>query len=288
MINKSLMAASLWSAASFVLAEVEIVDRPVGGGLAQSQHTAVQVNTSDVEPVIETETIDYEQDGTALELGEAPLGSASSNSGEMFYQIQVMQQELLELRGLVEEQSYQIKQLKQQRLDDYVDLDRRISAVTGGALRAASSPERNDSSAASSANTTQGTVVSTAGSTASEMAHYKSATKLILADKNYDEGVAKLKEHLRLYPQSRYAGNSMYWLGEVYMAKSELDSARQWFERLLNDSPLHPKALDAKYKLGLVYHKLGVDQQAKALLNEAAAGSGNAAKLAQSYLKANF
>lgn len=46
--------------------------------------------------------------------------------------MQLLQQEVLQLRGMVEEQAHELKRLKQQRLDDYLDLDRRLSKVGQG------------------------------------------------------------------------------------------------------------------------------------------------------------
>lgn len=48
---------------------------------------------------------------------------------ELLLQLQVLQSEMMQLRGMVEEQAHHIEQLQQRRLDDYVDLDRRIGEV---------------------------------------------------------------------------------------------------------------------------------------------------------------
>ncbi len=272
------MAAALLAAANFVFAQVEVEDRTIDNSPSNAPYSPAAT----VEPA-----------------PAAPASTAVSGGGnniaELFYQMQVMQQEILELRGLVEQQTHQIKQLKQQRLDDYVDLDRRISALgQSGAAVSAPGPSSTAPVASSAANSaaataaSSATVVGVASSPASEMAHYKSATKLVLVDKNYDEGIARLKEHLELYPKGRYAGNAEYWLGEVYLAEGDLESSRQWFERLMQDFPLHAKVPDAKYKLGTVYHQLGMDTQAQQILQEVSMSSGNAAKLAKDYLKQNF
>lgn len=270
----SFWVASLGFAAFSAFAQVEVIDRPVSSSFAEDG-----VSASDYE----------ESDRSA----SSPAQASASNPAEMFYQFQVMQQELLELRGLVEQQSHEIKKLKQQRLDDYVDLDRRISSLSNNpsasAPSTASTPLRPaagaDNAISAAANSTTSTI---SPSPASEIAHYKSATKLVLMDRNYDAGIARLEEHLALYPNGRYTGNAQYWLGEVYLAKGDLPKAKQWFETLLADSPLHAKVSDAKYKLGTTYHQLGDDDKALSLLKEVAASSGSAASLADKYLSANF
>ena len=44
--------------------------------------------------------------------------------------MQVLQQELQELRGLVEEQGYLVSRLQRDQKEQYLDLDRRLMAVT--------------------------------------------------------------------------------------------------------------------------------------------------------------
>ncbi|MEO0444312.1 MAG: YbgF trimerization domain-containing protein, partial [Pseudomonadota bacterium] len=64
------------------------------------------------------------------------------------FQIQQLQQEILELRGLVEEMRFELKRLKQQRLDDYLDLDKRLAELsnTTPANNRADSPNASSSS----------------------------------------------------------------------------------------------------------------------------------------------
>ena len=50
-----------------------------------------------------------------------------------YNQSQMMQNEVRELRGLVEQLSYELQRVKQRQMDDYLDLDRRLSALQSGA-----------------------------------------------------------------------------------------------------------------------------------------------------------
>ena len=62
---------------------------------------------------------------------DTATSSASSMTGDqpLFYQMQVLQQEVRQLRGLVEEQAYLIQKLQQDQRLQYVDLDRRVAAL---------------------------------------------------------------------------------------------------------------------------------------------------------------
>jgi TolA-binding protein len=62
---------------------------------------------------------------------DRPKPSAESlQRAEQFYQIQVLKDEVRTLRGTVEELSYQLQQIKQLQMDDYLDLDRRLITLS--------------------------------------------------------------------------------------------------------------------------------------------------------------
>jgi len=208
---------------------------------------------------------------------------AANIAAELHYQLQVLQQEVLQLRGMVEQQSNEIKKLKQQRLDDYLDLDRRLSQLGNS----------TSSSSAATTNTSNGSLATSSLinsniSPEEELSSYKSAINLVLREQKYDEAIAGLSKHLDDYPRGRYSANAQYWLGEIYMLKNELDSAQQWFTRLLRDFPEHTKVPDAQFKLGKVYYLLGDKAAAKTLLEKVAQSDNNAARLARDYLDANY
>jgi TolA-binding protein len=281
----SIKAAVLWAAALPVFAQVEVVDRPISRG-GESTQTPSSSPSQPVypapvsNPVVTQDSIEQPLDGPPA----VPMNSGQqNNAAELYYQLQILQQEVAQLRGLVEEQAHQIKQLKQQRLDDYVDLDRRISQLGGASVPSSGSvngavTDNSSSSGSSPAVSPQ----------ADELASYKAAFNLGVREKNYDAAITALEKHLVDFPNGEYASNAIYWLGEVHLAKGQLDDAKLWFDRLLLEYPLSAKSGDAKYKLGIVYHMLGSNIQARSLLEEVSRTKGNAAKLAQNYLRDNF
>ncbi len=276
-MKKSLTSAAVLCAAAFSLtsavtvAQVDVVEStPRMPGSSSASSTS----------------IDAPQPAQA-----APGSQASPQNvqAEMFYRLQILQQEVQSLRGLVEEQAYELKRLKQQRLDDYVNLDRRLTELSGSASAAsvatdngAGSKPLNGSAVAASAAT------QTTAQAPDEMQRYRTAIDLVLRKKDYDRAVTAFNQYLRDFPQGRYAPNCQYWLGEIYLLQSDLEQAREWFSRLIADFPSHGKTSDAKFKLGTVYFKLGEKDQAKSLLEEVAQGDSNAARLAASFLSENF
>jgi len=214
----------------------------------------------------------------------SPAQSGGGGQAELFYQMQVLQQEVLELRGVVEELSHELKRLKQQRLDDYLDLDRRVSALTG----VTATPKAGSSLDSQSTSSSIPGVFSTGVRPENEKLLYRQAIDLVLKQKDYDKAVGEFNRYLTDYPNGYYAANAHYWLGEIYLLKNDLEQARQWFAKLLAGFPNHRKAADAKFKLGKVYYQLGDKVKAKVLLEETANSGTDAARLARNYLKENF
>jgi tol-pal system protein YbgF len=200
---------------------------------------------------------------------------------ESYNQIQSLMQEIAELRGIVEEQGHEISRLKQLQLDNYVDLDKRVSALNGN-LSEKANTQTTPAEPASDVS-----VPKSDASELSESEEYKAAYDL-LRQRQVDPSAVAFKNYLKKYPSGEFSANSCYWLGEIYLLKNQLPQARDWFAKLLQEFPQSNKAPDATFKLGKVYHLLGDKKRAKPLLDEAAAGLGDSARLAKQYLKDNF
>jgi len=248
MMYRFTLAAIVSIAASYVSAQVEIVDRNIPSDSA----------------------------------GVSQPVPAAQNTGEVYYQMQVLQQEVLQLRGMIEQQAFEIKKLKQQRLDDYLDLDRRVSQLQGKPS-AAAVPSATPSASVSPPPPSRGNIAPE-----EELKSYKAAINLVLREHKYDQAIDALGQHLDTYPRGRYSANAQYWLGEVYLQKNELEPARQWFSRLLGEFPEHSKVPDAQFKLGKVYDLLGDKTTARKMLEQVASSNTNAARLAADYLQSNF
>jgi len=202
---------------------------------------------------------------------------------ESYNQIQSLLNEVSELRALVEEQGHEISRLKQLQLDNYVDLDRRVSFLTSNSSKA-----KDLDTAADSTDSTASTDSQVAPANGmSEADEYKAAYDL-LRQRQVDQSLVAFKDYLKKYPNGEFAANSCYWLGEIFLLKNQLPQARDWFAKLLQDFPDSNKVPDAKFKLGKVYHLMGDKKRAKPLLDDAASGVGDSARLAKQYLKDNF
>ena len=213
--------------------------------------------------------------------------SAPSAQGELFNQLQRMQDQLSQQQGAIEVLQNQVNQLKQEGLERYQDLDRRIGAgvapaatpdnsAAGGAPSAAAGGTAAGAAAAAPAASSE------PGDPAKEKLYYDAAFDLIKA-KDFDKASQAFTAFLRKYPNSQYAGNAQYWLGEVNLAKGDLQGAGQAFAKVSQLYPKHAKVPDSLYKLADVERRLGHTDKVKGILQQVVAQypGTSAAQLAQ-------
>jgi tol-pal system protein YbgF len=210
--------------------------------------------------------------------------SQGSVSGALYYKLQLLEQEVMELRGQMEEQGHELRQLKQQSLERYVDIDRRLS---GGA-------------SAESVSQSGATTTSTSSTTSTELAEqpgeadaYRSAYSLVRSQQ-FNEAVTSFRQFLQDYPAGKFAPNAHYWLGELFLVivPPDLESSRREFTLLLEQYPNNSKIPDALYKLGKVYFDKGNPEQAREYLDRVVKEYGNsgssAVKLARDFISQNY
>lgn len=164
---------------------------------------------------------------------------------EMMGQSEQLRSDLRLLRGDMEQLSHDIEELKQQQREQYLDLDRRIKALSGGAVpagkpaanAAAASEPRPPSEPSADAETVRQA--------------YRSAFNS-LKEGRYKEAIELFKGFLSSYPSGDNADNAQYWLGESYYVTRDFNAARAAFNKLVDAYPKSTKAADALLRLGYI------------------------------------
>jgi tol-pal system protein YbgF len=197
------------------------------------------------------------------------------SGGETQYQVQLLQQEVQDLRGQVEELTFQLGQMRQTQNDRYLELDARFQRLTNRTPESAIADEAEPDA-----------VVVVAGE--DEKTLYDNAVELIRA-RQYELAISQLEAVIDRHPDGAFTANAYYWLGEVYAAKSEPDyeAARQALAQVITFFPNHRKVPDAAFKLGMVYHMIGDCARAAEILNQVINQhqATTVAKLASDYLR---
>ena len=210
-----------------------------------------------------------------------------SAQGELFQQLQQMQEQIARQQGVIEVLQNDVARMKQESLERYQDLDRRIGAgVTPAATpdnsSAGGAPSAAAGGAAAGAAAAAPVASSEPGDPAKEKLYYDAAFDLIKA-KDFDKASKAFTAFLGRYPNSQYAGNAQYWLGEVNLAKGDLQGAGQAFAKVSQLYPKHAKVPDSLYKLADVERRLGHTDKVKGILQQVVAQypGTSAAQLAQ-------
>jgi len=67
---------------------------------------------------------------------------------------------------------------------------------------------------------------------------------------NFPEAITAFETFLKNNPQSEYAANALYWIGECHYSLNDLPKAKEIFFKVAGNYPNSPKAPDALLKLG--------------------------------------
>jgi len=232
---------------------------------------------------------------------------AMSGNSELFFMLEQLQQEVRHLRGMLEEQGNQIHRLKLNSKNRYRDIDSRVLDLSKK-LSGISATESASVSAIGSSLSTPVVPVAAVGvestkesvkslvtvpkvpaanlslPSEAQKREYQQAYGLI-KDKNFEEAIKSLHLFIEHYPEGDLAGNAYYWLGEVYLVLPQLEQAKQAFSVVVSAFPMHRKAPDALFKLGVSYDRLQDPAKSEQYLNEVQLKfpESTAAKLARSY-----
>ncbi|KAF3981726.1 MAG: tol-pal system protein YbgF [Methylococcales symbiont of Hymedesmia sp. n. MRB-2018] len=213
-----------------------------------------------------------------------PATSAPSNHTihEVLGRLEQLQSELQQLRGIVEEQSQTIVGLKKRQGNIYSDLDLRIQELSGVDVsekisQLAVNPQNADMIkdnsmivATDSQRVVQYSVPMTSGSSIeagvpkilfNQKNLYQAAYETLKNGHN-TRAIAAFTSLLAKFPDSEYADNSQYWLGEAYKINQDTKAAKVAFTKVVSHYGESPKVPDALLKLG--YMELEQNNIAKA------------------------
>lgn len=219
---------------------------------------------------------------------EPPTSEAAADGSiaVLYQQIQVLQDDLRRLQGVIEEQGHRIDRLTREQRERYIDLDQRLLQVSQGVAPPAPGPTGPTTTDVQSPG-------EALGAQTEEQAYNAAFNVLKTArakppaerTEGYTQALAMFDALIAEYPNGKLTANAFYWRGEIELSLDNLEPARQAFTQLLAVFGDHAKAPDARYKLGVVYHRLGEDEQALRHLDQVIAEhpDHSAARLARAY-----
>ena len=107
-----------------------------------------------------------------------------------------------------------------------------------------------------------------------------------MRSKRFEESTVAFEKLIVDYPNGQYTPNAFYWLGELHLASSNMEPARQNFVQVIRLYPDHQKVPDALYKLGVLYFQLGDESESRRYLTQVQTDfpQSSAGALAKRYL----
>lgn len=214
-------------------------------------------------------------------------GTAGANAAGVEVRLQDIEDQMRTLNGKLEEQNYQVDQLKTQLEKNNTDIDLRLQALEHGGAAASPAATIDDRAAAAVSDPTSETApaetvpdlvngppqpatpakqlgelsenpatgaVSGGGDQAA--ADYEAAYALLKAN-NYDAAEKAFADFLKKYPGHVLGPNAKYWYGETFYARAQYDKAARVFAEGYQADMKGSKAGDNLLKLGMSLAGMG-------------------------------
>lgn len=202
------------------------------------------------------------------------------NNGKLQDELRYIREEIRRLQAATEESQKLVEQLRQQQLDQYLELERRLLQL-GARLEGLEAPAAEAPPDA-------------AGSAQMDAYRQYQEARGMLNQGRHTEALDAFRGFLSRWPQGEYTAEAWFWTGELYLQSTPpaLEEARRAFGAILAHFPGHGKEPDAMFKLGKIYHLQGKPEQAEQTLRQLVEAYGDsahsAARLAEGYLQQYF
>lgn len=214
-------------------------------------------------PVVDVNSTDIE---ARLATIERILASRTESQHRLQEQLDNMQSEVDELRGAVEVHTNQLEKILQRQRELYLEIDKRVEALKGSVVASVQTPPSGAVQRSGQAPSISSSVPSVTLPNESEA--YEAAVNLILEDRDYDKAIPAFQTFIQQFPDSQYAANAYYWLGQLLFNQQNWEVAKQQFsvvEQRFTDST---KRADSLLKLGIIAERQGNSALAREYFNQ--------------------
>jgi tol-pal system protein YbgF len=218
--------------------------------------------------------------------GSNSTSKTQEPSSILLSKVTSLEQELQELRGKLEVQTHDLKLLNEQQQVFYKDLDVRLAKLAKnlGGTQASTEPKAEGgentpitvSQPAKEKNAKDPSEIASAKLDTSSKSNSKpdihSGDKLVnsgdgeqtyiaayelIKRKQYNQAISGMEAFVTTYPESPYAANANYWLGEMHLMQGHVDQALRAFNTVVQRFPKSNKAPGALLKIGFAHYDKG-------------------------------
>ena len=219
--------------------------------------------------------------GSASDASGAPV---PVNAGQVQVRFSQIDEEIRQIRGLIEQTQYQNKQTSDDLKKLSADVDYRLraleqnqAAAASAAAAAAAAPAPapvaqlepttplEPAVAAKPVPTPAADAV--AGNFPDAKTHYDYAYKLY-TEKKYPDATASFDQFVKKYPSDPLTANAYFWMGESQYSRSDFTRAAESFRKGFEANPDGQKAPDNLYKLAMSLNQIKRKTEACVVLNQ--------------------
>ncbi|MCO4321974.1 tol-pal system protein YbgF [Aliidiomarina quisquiliarum] len=167
---------------------------------------------------------------------ERAFDARQAGQVNLLQQLNLLQREVGELRGITENHAHQLEQILERQRDLYQEIERRLSDSRGGSVS-------NEVIASTSA---------PVATLKTEETGYDRAIRLVLEERRYDLAIPEFQAFIANNPTSTYLGNAHYWLGQLFYVQENFSDAKSHFNKVVSDHKDSSKRGDCILKLGMI------------------------------------
>lgn len=206
-----------------------------------------------------------------------------ANAARIQVKISQLEEQIRKLQGMVEQASYENRQLKSQLEKTDKDVDYRLTTLE----KAQQAPQQNsepqqesDSSKLHPVESHSSDADSSAGATAlpkfkNSRDHYNYAFRLLNQGDKYAEAGDAFAAFTKAYPKDPLIGHAYYWQGETWYVRRDYVKAADNFRLGYEAMPAGPKAGDNLLKLAMSLNAVKKPKEACIVLKQVVAKFGN-------------
>ena len=199
--------------------------------------------------------------------------SEENESLELLYKkIEVLEEEIRDLRNILEENSILVDrslELQQQR---YLDLDARILEISKISSENLSSVDEEDQYLDTE-----------------EKELYKSAL-ILFEESRFAEALEIFSQIIITFPNGAFTADAYFWSGELFLAQEMFEDAKLSFKNVVDNFYQHSRTPDSLFKLGEIYRIEGDVERSREFYDKVKedfpdSGASQLAKKSQEILK---
>jgi|GEM_PF-435824 len=208
------------------------------------------------------------------ESGPEPGAAGQAETKGLSDRVEALKKRIKALEGSTEVNGHELDRLSQQLEDTYQGLKQRVDRAERRLAKledrqSQRAQRRDEPMSAPDRSPPPGEADGSGGddATPEDVKRYQAAFDQLM-DGQYEPAIEAFRQFLGDFPESQYADNAQYWLGEAYYVQQNYERALEAFKKVQREFPGSDKVPAALLKEGYAYYELQDYRMARKTLLE--------------------